>query len=196
MVTSGESISASRGTEGSSFNVSVIKVQLSRLNSQFLKRLLRVDPSELSVDSSARPYLRMAQPFDLHGIVVERDRIDLLKQRAQVVLDVLVTGGMNDELAPIRDVTHVSFFDDDLAAFDHVARIGKQKAVIRPLRVDRHVRIGPDSQVALPRQSERARRAGGRDDGDLRQRVLSIEVGEHDAISGPLRKLPDFLLPV
>src|SRR6187200_1164404 len=58
----------------------------------------------------------------LHGVIVERYRVILLEQRPNEVLDLLVIGGPDDELAAFDRLAHLAFLDDDLAALDDVAR--------------------------------------------------------------------------
>ena len=58
---------------------------------------------------------------------------------------------------------------------------------------DRHVRVGADAQVPLLRQSQRPRRAGRGDDGDLGQRVLAVQLRQDDALQRLGRQLLELL---
>ena len=60
--------------------------------------------------------VRLLKAFDLHWIVVKRHRVDLLEQRPQVLLDLIVEGGLHEELPPVAHVAELSLFDHDVAA--------------------------------------------------------------------------------
>src|SRR5712691_7438545 len=107
-IVSGVSISASSGTDGASFSVSVI----------------------MRERSLARHHFRMTQPLHLHGVVRKGHRVDLLEQRTNVVLDLRVAFRMDDELLAAADITHVAIFDNDRAGLDDVARVRKEESVI------------------------------------------------------------------
>src|SRR5262249_56156871 len=79
---SGESTSASSGTGTDSFSVSVSI-------SDCMRSLPRRDD------------FRVPQPLDLHRVVRERHRVDLLEQRPDVVLDRLVAGRADDQLPAV-----------------------------------------------------------------------------------------------
>ena len=55
----------------------------------------------------------MPKSLHLHRIVLERDGVDLLKQRAQVVLDLRVIAGAEHELAAFGQPAQFAFLDDE-----------------------------------------------------------------------------------
>ena len=167
-VTSGESTSASSGTEGCSLSVSVI---------------MRASGGRFTCSGSP-------EPLELDGIVVERHRVGLLEERPDEVLDRRVVRGADDELPALRSTAdHIPFLDDDLAALDHVPGIREEKSVlVRLLGIDRHVGIGADAEVPLVRQSQGTRRARRRDDGDFEQRVLPVEIRRARSAAAPPRE--------
>src|SRR5262245_32189167 len=105
-ITSGETLSASRGTLGCSFKVSVSM------------------PKPFARDSGggpARGELHAVHALGLDRVVVERHRVELLEYGTQVVLDPGVVGRLDHELPALHDLPDLSLLDDDLAALDDVA---------------------------------------------------------------------------
>ena len=136
------------------------------------------------------------EPLDLHGIVLERHRVRLLEERADEVLDPAVVGGRTMNSRPSVTADDVTLLDHDLSALDHIPRIREQEpALVRLLGIDRHVGIGADTQMALLRQAQRTRRTRRRDDRDVIQRVLPVEIRQHNPLLRHRRKLLDLLLP-
>src|SRR5437867_3016163 len=161
--TSGDRVSASSGTLGCSLMVRVIMI-------------VPMTPSLADV------HLCTGEPLHLHCIVVEGDRIDLLKERSQERFDLLIEAGAHDELPALARGADLSVLDHDLASLDDVARRPEHGAVTRLLIVEHDVRVRAHAQVPLPLQAEGARRARGGDDGDLGQRVLPIQVRQDDSL--------------
>src|ERR1051325_5052549 len=54
-----------------------------------------------------------AEPLHLHRVIRERDRVELLEERPDVVLDPFVVRRLDDELAAVRHFAEIPFFDDD-----------------------------------------------------------------------------------
>src|SRR6188474_3169242 len=108
-VMSGDRVSASSGTFGCSLRVRVI----------------------ICAQALLRHYLGTANALDLHRIVLERHRVDLLEQRADELLDLFVVGGAENELLPLAYSANLALFDNDLATLQYVSRVGEQHLVIR-----------------------------------------------------------------
>src|SRR6188768_1233259 len=173
-VMSGDSVSASSGTFGCSLRVRVI----------------------IGAQALLRHYLGTANALDLHRVVLERHRVDLLEQRPDVLLDLFVVGGAEDELPALAHGSNLAFFDDDLAALQHVARVGEQHFVILGSGgIDRHVGVGADAKMSLLREAERACRTGRSNDGDLGKGVFAVQFAEDDARSRIIRQFLDLFLP-
>src|SRR6266850_7859225 len=97
--TSGERLSASSGTLGCSLRV----------------RVIMIVPMATSL---ADVHLRAGEALHLHRIVVERDRVDLLKERPQEIFDPFIEAGAHDELPPLADGADLSVLDRDFASLD------------------------------------------------------------------------------
>ena len=130
-----------------------------------------------------------------HGIVRELHAVVVLEQRFQGGVDARVVLGADPQQAPRIRRAQFAVLDDRPAVLDDVAGRGEHRLAIGAVVVDRDVGVGAHAEVALVAQPEQPRRPGARDDRDLLQRVLAIEVVEQDgALHRPAVHAPDLLV--
>src|ERR1051326_9460710 len=96
----------------------------------------------------------MFKSFEFDRIVIERQGIYLLKDRAQVVFDFLVIARMDDQLLTIDDLANLPFLDDDFSALDDVAWITKLQLAVRLVVEECHIGISADAEMSLLRSEE------------------------------------------
>src|SRR5947207_10610323 len=120
---------------------------------------------------SARQYVRTVAAVHHRCIYGKSNLVGLLIQRSQVLLDILIKGGLNDELPALAHGANLALLDNDFPALDDVAGILEHDAAAWVLVIQGHVRVSTRAKVSLLRESQRARRSGGGDDRDFGQRV-------------------------
>src|ERR1700733_3503452 len=79
--------------------------------------------------------VRSGDTVHIHRIVAEGYCVEPLEHGTQVLLHLLVEGGLNDELTPVDHRPDLSLLDGDFSALDDVARILEDEVTIGPLLV-------------------------------------------------------------
>ena len=149
-----------------------------------------------SIKCSYGEHLRQLQAVDavrIDGVIFKRDRIVLLESFAEESIDLGIVAGLHDEFAAVAERADFTFFDRQLAPFDHVPRIAEHALAIGIVVVDGEIAVGPDAEVSLLLH---AQRAGGT--GVVMMAISSsvysrFKLGQHDAAERGFRQRLDAL---
>ena len=117
-----------------------------------------------------------------HGEVVEPDRVVALEPGADVRHRGLVVPRFDAHGRAVGGQADFAALDDQRAGLEHIPRQLEHRPAVGLRRVDGDVRVRPDAEVPLVLQAQHPRRPGAGDDGDFRQRVLAVEVGQGAAL--------------
>ncbi len=146
---------------------------------------IRVCQAQLTTESLSRVYGVVGftgTSFVLSDVVVvdrvirKLNRVVLLEPVADVVDGRgVVRRGRVQQHAPFR-LAQVPFLEDHAAAMDHDPRQLEHPLLVLAGGVDRHVGVGSDTQMPLVGEAQHAGGGGPRDDGDLVERVLALQI--------------------
>jgi len=131
-----------------------------------------------------------------HRVVGEADGVEILEERLDDLLDRGVKVRRDVQEASLVVHTELVVLDDELAVLDHVPRRREHLLLVVVRLVDRDVGVRPDAEVPLAGEPEESCGPRARDDRDLVERVLPVEVAQPGVVERLLVHLGHLLLAV
>src|SRR5262249_21864997 len=120
----------------------------------------------------------MRQVLELHRIVGILDRVEVAEPLPDLRFDSRVEGRLDVERPALRVPADLPVLPAHLARLDDVPRGGEGGLAVRVDVVNRDVGIGSRPQMPLVPEAEEAGRRRPRDDDDLGEAVLPVQVGQ------------------